>query len=229
VNHRIDQVWPWGRTLEEYRRMFALGDADLTDAPILGCADGPASFNAELTRRGGRVVSCDPLYQFSADEIRRRIDVSAPEILESTRRRAEHFVWTSIPSVERLGELRMGAMREFLKDYGAESGRQGRYVNAALPRLPFKDGAFGLALSSHFLFLYSAEFSLDFHEAAALEMLRVARRARIFPLITMDDRPSPHVAPLVERLAARGVLARVAPVDYEFQRGGDQCLFLERG
>ena len=35
-----------------------------------GCADGPASFNAELSGRGGRVVSCDPLYRFDAAQIR---------------------------------------------------------------------------------------------------------------------------------------------------------------
>ncbi|MAD80187.1 MAG: SAM-dependent methyltransferase, partial [Planctomycetaceae bacterium] len=33
-------------------------------------ADGPASFNAELTARGGSIVSCDPIYEFTADEIR---------------------------------------------------------------------------------------------------------------------------------------------------------------
>jgi len=38
--------------------MFGLTDTDL-EGRILGCADGPASFNAEATRKGIRVISCD--------------------------------------------------------------------------------------------------------------------------------------------------------------------------
>ena len=44
----LENVVPWGRNLEEYTRMFELSDPDL-DGRILGCAVGPASFNA----RGG--------------------------------------------------------------------------------------------------------------------------------------------------------------------------------
>ena len=36
-------------------------------------------------------------------------------------------------------------------------------------------GDFDLDLSSHFLLLYSAELDLAYHEAAVLEMLRIAR------------------------------------------------------
>ena len=52
----IDRVMPWGRSLEEYRAMFSLSEDDLARR-ILGCGDGPASFNAELSVRGGSVVS----------------------------------------------------------------------------------------------------------------------------------------------------------------------------
>ena len=38
---RLNEVIPWGRSFEEYRRMFALSDADLAGR-ILGCGDGPA-------------------------------------------------------------------------------------------------------------------------------------------------------------------------------------------
>jgi len=58
----LDQVVPWGRSFDEYRRMFGLADADL-GRRIVGCGDGPAAFNAEATARGARVVSCDPIYQ----------------------------------------------------------------------------------------------------------------------------------------------------------------------
>ncbi|HKH12276.1 MAG TPA: hypothetical protein VKA73_14135 [Rubrobacter sp.] len=51
---------PWGRSLDEYARMFALTPEDLRGR-ILDCAAGPASFNAEATAAGHRISSCDPL------------------------------------------------------------------------------------------------------------------------------------------------------------------------
>ena len=67
----LEQVVPWGRSFDEYRRMFGLSDDDL-DLRIIGCGDGPASFNAEATRRGARVVSCDPIYRLETAQIRDR-------------------------------------------------------------------------------------------------------------------------------------------------------------
>ena len=67
-----------------------------------------------------------------------------------------------ISSVEELGRLRMTSMECFLDDYNV--GRKcGRYLAVELPSLPFQDQAFQLALCSHFLFLYSDQFSLEFH------------------------------------------------------------------
>ena len=52
VTIKLNQIIPWGRSFQEYRRMFTLTDEDLRGS-ILGCADGPASFNAEATDRAG--------------------------------------------------------------------------------------------------------------------------------------------------------------------------------
>ena len=62
----LDEVKPWGRSLSEYRAMFALSDEDLC-LRILDCAGGPASFNAEWTERGGAVVSGAAALLLSAD------------------------------------------------------------------------------------------------------------------------------------------------------------------
>ena len=45
----LDRIVPWGRTFDEYRAMFALSTTDL-EGRILGCGDGPASFNAAHRR-----------------------------------------------------------------------------------------------------------------------------------------------------------------------------------
>jgi hypothetical protein len=223
----LDQVVPWGRSFDEYRRLFALTDDDLSRS-ILGCADGPAAFNAEATKRGVRVVSCDPLYRFSRQEIDARISATCDTVLEQTRRNAGQFVWgQGIGSIEELGEVRMRAMRTFLDDYDAGKAA-GRYVDAALPRLPFADDAFDLALCSHFLFLYSAQFDEAFHRASIRELSRVAREVRIFPLLALAGTKSPHVDACVAETGAAGGQAGVERVDYEFQRGGNEMLRLRR-
>lgn len=218
----LDSVVPWGRSFDEYVRMFALGEAELSSR-ILGCGDGPASFNEGATARGARVVSCDPIYQWSATQIRERIDATAVTVLEQTRQNADEFVWADIPSVDALESIRHAAMDAFLRDFGA-AGRGGRYVAAALPSLPFASGAFDLAVCSHVLFLYSAQFDAAFHLEAVDELCRVASEVRIFPLLALGGAPSAHVAPVVARARAAGRDAAVERVPYEFQRGGDEML-----
>lgn len=224
----LSSVVPWGRSFDEYRRMFALTDADLAGR-ILGCGDGPASFNAEATRRGTQVVSCDPLYQFSAAQIQQRIDETAPEVLEQARRNAHEFVWNeAIPDIDALKRMRMIAMSVFLDDY-AQGRASGRYLDASLPSLPFADGAFGLALCSHFLFLYSQQRDEAFHLQSMRELGRVARDVRIFPLLALGGQPSPHLGAAREALTRDGWQTSIERVPYEFQRGGNEMLRLRRG
>jgi hypothetical protein len=218
----LDQVVPWGRSFDEYRRMFALSDDDL-QLKIVGCGDGPASFNAVATRRGSRVVSCDPIYRYDVNQLRQRIAATYEEILTQTRKNAHEFVWTLIRSPEELGKTRMAAMNAFLDDY--DSGRfEGRYLDAELPNLPFGDGTFDLALSSHFLFLYTAQLGESFHRAAIREMCRVAAEIRIFPLLALGGVPSSLVDLLARELRETGASVSIEDVPYEFQRGGNKMM-----
>lgn len=219
----LDQVVPWGRSFDEYRRMFALTDDDL-NRTILGCGDGPAGFNALASARGCRVVSCDPIYAFTRCEITARIEATSDQVLEQTRANARTFVWNdAIPTVEALGIIRMQAMSVFLEDFDAGKA-EGRYVEGALPRLPFADRAFDLALCSHFLFLYTSQLGEAFHLEAVRELCRVAAEVRIFPLLDLDGQRSAYVAPCLSWLAHSGRAARCERVPYEFQRGGDEML-----
>jgi len=201
--------------------MFALSDADL-QLRILGCADGPASFNAESTRRGAAVISIDPLYRLDTGTIRDRIAATYDQMLEQAQRNRQQFVWDTIQSVEELGRMRMQTMQVFLDDYDLGK-RQGRYVDAELPSIALPDKSFDLALCSHFLFLYTEQLPLAFHQSAILELCRVAREVRIFPLLTMDGRSSPYVERIVDDLnGSREISLETVP--YEFQRGGNQMM-----
>src|SRR5262245_18340173 len=206
--------------------MFALTEADL-QSTILCCADGPASFNAEATSRGARVVSCDPLYRLEAGQIRDRISATYRQILDQTQQNADEFVWDTIPSVEELGRIRMAAMERFLNDY--EAGKTlGRYVDAELPVLPFLDRAFQLALCSHFLFLYTSQLDESFHLASIREMCRAAEEIRIFPLLALDGTRSPYVDSAIDAFRVSGYETSIEAVPYEFRRGGNEMLRIRR-
>ena len=136
----------------------------------------------------------------------------------------EKFVWREIESPEHLGKIRMAAMEKFLDDYPSGLS-EGRYRVAELPALPFRKAKFDLALCSHFLFTYSDLFSLAFHIESVGELCRVAREARIFPLVpNFANNRSPHLAPLMRALSAEGYRCEIVRVAYEFQRGGNEML-----
>ena len=136
MTFKYDTVVPWGRSYDEYRRMFNLVDTELS-LRIVGCGDGPASFNTQMLKRGHQVISCDPLYQLSARQIKERIAATYDNVIEQIRENQEQFVWSYIKSPDELGRIRLAAMNDFLMDY--DQGRKGgRYIAAELPYLPFE-------------------------------------------------------------------------------------------
>ena len=219
---QLDEVVPWGRSFDEYWRMFVLSDDDLTRR-ILGCGDGPASFNADATRRGATVISCDPIYRWDAAEIRQRIADTREKILDQTRRNVGEFLWDSIRSVDELDRVRMTAMDTFLIDF-SEGKVQGRYVEGELPTLPFPDRSFDLALCSHLLFLYSDRLGEAFHHQAARELCRLAGEVRIFPLLALGGKRSPFIDSTTAELRKDGHDVSIENVPYEFQRGANQMM-----
>ncbi len=221
----LEQVVPWGRSYDEYVNMFGLTKADL-QLRILGCGDGPAAFNAEMTKRNKTVVSVDPVYAFSAEQIESRIAETYEVVMEQMQKNQGDYVWRGISSIEQLGNVRMSAMEDFLADFNAGK-QEGRYILGELPSLPFESEEFDIALSSHFLFLYSAHLSAEFHLQALQEMLRVSREVRIFPLITLEGVSSPHLPIVNAHLASLGFSIEIKRVSYEFQRGGNEMLVIK--
>src|SRR5512143_1390674 len=102
---RYKNVVPWGRSYDEYLRMFDLTGSELR-LRILGCGDGPASFNVECNQRGGHVTSIDPLYHFSLEAIEKRIAETYEEVISQTRAHQDKFIWDVISSPDELGRIR---------------------------------------------------------------------------------------------------------------------------
>jgi len=155
----LENIVPWGRFFSEYQKMFDL--FDVTSPSVLGCGDGPSGFNAEYTARGGTVISLDPLYQFSAGQIRERIDTVYPVILDQVTQNRDMFCWNEQSTPEELCRWRLSAMEVFLKDY-PQGRKEGRYITGKLPYLPFRSDQFAITICSHLLFYILTRFQLDF-------------------------------------------------------------------
>jgi hypothetical protein len=223
---KLNEIVPWGRTLAEYKLMFDLSATDLTST-ILGCGDGPASFNAEMTEKGYPLVSIDPIYQFSAEQIQRRIDDTYEPVISQVKQNSNRYIWKNFQDADALGHARLNAMNRFLLDY--KNGKdQGRYLCQSLPSLEFADRQFQLCLCSHLLFLYSDQLSLDFHIDSIFELLRICEEVRIFPLLKLNGEPSPYLDSVIQQLCIKGFKTQIQTVTYEFQKGGDRMLKVTR-
>lgn len=224
---KLEHVVPFGRSLGEYLAMFDLTPCDLSKR-ILGVGDGPASFNAEMTALGHFVLSIDPLYRFTRQEIKHQFDAVVDGIIAQVSSTLADWAWTYHKSPEDLKSNRMAALESFLADYD-QGKNQKRYQIGELPYVSeVTDMSFELALCSHFLFLYSDQLDVQFHESALLDMLHVASEVRIFPLMTLQGQRSVHVEPIVQFLRDQGYEVGIQKVPYELQRGGNEMLWIRR-
>ena len=225
MSFTLENVVPWGRSFDEYVSMFKLSSLDL-QKEILGCGDGPASFNSKMKKLGHPIISIDPIYQFSTNEIEGRISETYKEILEQLEKNQDDYIWDTIKSPDGLGQIRMAAMQEFLADFSLGK-TEGRYIQGELPILPFEENQFDLALCSHLLFLYSEQLSLEFHKQAISEICKVAKEVRIFPLVTLAGNKSLYLKAIENHLKTQGHKISIETVPYEFQRGGNEMMKIE--
>lgn len=222
---KLENVVPWGRNLDEYRLMFLLSDDDMSKN-IAGFGDGPASFNFEATQQGYSVTSFDPIYQFSKDDLQKRIDDVRITVMQQMRENTNNYIWTKIKSLEELENVRMSAMRLFLDDF--EKGKQeGRYIYHELPnRLTYEDDTFDIGLSSHFLLMYTI-LGFDFHVKAMTEMLRICKEIRIFPIVDLDANKTDLISNVIDYFKQRYDV-EIRQTQYEFQKGDNKLLIIRK-
>ena len=211
------------RSLDEYRAMFALADADLLGRAILDCPGGAAAFAAEATDLGAHVTAVDPAYLHPADQLRDHVLAEIERGAHWIDTHADRYVRDHYGTPEQHHRIRRAAATRFAAD---RTTHPHRYRTAALPALPFPDNAFDLSLSSHLLFTYADRLDADFHTAALRELLRVTRgEVRVYPLVDYLGVPQDS---LVAELCARlhHVETERRSVDFEFHRGAHTMLIL---
>ena len=222
----LDRIAFIGRTFHEYFHMFDLDDG-LLRGRVLDCPGGASSFTAECAKQGCDATACDILYGIEPGKLIEKARADTAYALEQAYKVKDLYDWGFYGSVEGHAAQRSAALRHFSADFPAGIG-EGRYVQGELPRLPFQDGAFSLVLSSHFLFLYSDRLDFQFHRDCLMELLRVGRQVRVYPLAGLDGKQYPLLDNLLSALSSSGAQARVCRTPFRFMREADKMLVLTR-
>ncbi|MDE7424710.1 MAG: SAM-dependent methyltransferase [Lachnospiraceae bacterium] len=222
---KLDSVVPWGRNMEEYKLMFQLDDNDMAKK-FAGFGDGPASFNYEMIEKNRKIVSFDLIYQFSKEEIEKRIEDVRITVMQQMQENMDNYVWKNIKNLDELEKTRMSAMKKFLSDY--EKGKaDGRYVFHELPhKLAYEADYFDIGLSSHFLLMYTA-LGYDFHIASIKEMLRVCKEIRIFPIVDLDANKTDLIKSVIDYFR-KDYKVEIVKTEYEFQKGDNKLLIIKK-
>lgn len=213
----LDQVVLLGRTLDEYRRCFALELEKLKGRAVLDVASGVSSFCAEANALGLSVTAFDMIYELPAPMIQTRCMSHLEHILDAVKD-LKTYRWDFYKSPAHLRTFREKAYRTFLEDYQAHGSA--RYVAGRLPQLPFEDGTFDLSLGSHLLLMYEDQLDYAFHQASLREIMRVTRgEARFYPIVNFEAKRSAHLDRWKSDPALAHLQFEEVRVDFEFLAG----------
>ena len=212
----LENIAITGRIFEEYSFFFDLKLEDLKDKKVLDCPSGASSFVSTLKQNDIDVIGVDLLYEFDIESI----ETQGYKTIEKTY---QDTSWMDVykmdfyKSKENHRNHRENALKAFVNDFNKKD-----YIFAKLPNLPFENKEFDLALSSHLLFVYDNMLDYEFHKNSILEMLRVSKEVRIFPLVDFKNSKvleeknfSPFVYKILEEL--KDFKCEIVKVDFEFQ------------
>jgi SAM-dependent methyltransferase len=211
----------WIYDLADYRQIFDLSDADLGKR-ILDFPGGISSFNAEMREAAYSIVSGDPHYHVNLDAMS---DLAEEILAQNEKDLREHVDRLKFKDEENLQTIFRNWSRnkdKFLADYTAGL-REHRYQAMHLPKLPFKDFHFELALCSDLLFHAHARGGLSPQELMA-ELSRVALEVRIFPLLDEKNKMPQSIGPLLLEYQKLDFGIEVREVPYEIKQGGNAML-----
>ncbi len=222
-NVHFERVAFYGRRWADYMGFLHLDEAMLAGKRVLDVAAGTSSFAVEAAERGVEVSAIDPLYALEPDAARVRAEEDFAMVMQAIVDKPDYLANTTYATLEDLKAARWAAAERFLIDYREQWG-EARYRPLSLPELPFADGEFDYAFCGHFLFLFADRLEHDFHRDALLELSRVAKEVRVYPLFDTTGTTYPRLDKLRGELEARGRRTEKVPVNYSVISG--ECALL---
>ena len=213
----LENIAITGRTFEEYSSFFDLKIKDLKDKKVLDCPSGASSFVSTLKQNDIDVIGVDLLYEFDIESIETQGYKTIEKIYQDTSW-MDVYKMDFYKSKENHRNHRENALKAFVNDFNKKD-----YIFTKLPNLPFENKEFDLALSSHLLFVYDNMLDYEFHKNSILEMLRVSKEVRIFPLVDFKNSKfgeeknfSPFLYQILDELS-KDFKCEIIKTDFEFQ------------
>lgn len=223
----LDRIVFIGRTYEEYSDMFSLSNEELQGKKILDCPAGACSFTAVGNQLGLDVTACDIAYVHSSEDLKNKGQMDIEHAMEHMERAKANYKWDYFNDIDGLKEHRLSALRDCSEDMKKSSER---YIPVTLPALPFKNNAFDILLSAHFLFMYADRLDFQFHIDTLKELLRVTKEEiRIFPLVDLEGKRYVYLDEIISYLTANGCRTEEVKVAYEFQTNANAMLKITKG
>jgi hypothetical protein len=220
MRFKLEDAVPWGKNLNEYKRMFNLSESDLKKR-IISFADGTSSFNSEMSKNKHEVISLDPIYQYEYMELSLWINT----VIEQMHKRPDSDELKNTKEFEDIKKIRLQSIKDFIDDFYI--GKiQNRYLYYEFPnKTGYNDLSFDIGLCANFLILYS-QFGLDFHIKSIEEMLRLCREIRIYPILDLTARRSYLLDKIISYFSPE-YLTEIVKVDYGFQDKGYEMLSIK--
>jgi hypothetical protein len=226
----LERVTFYGRSLAEYERMFLLNFSTWGGRSILDAPGGPASFSKEARQFDIRACAVDPQYQHDPDTLQELAQKDIDYVISKIEKTANQRQWSYYQSLEQLKERQVNILHDFIEDYRRDWPLRSHYLDASLPHLPFDDCTFDLALSGHFLFSFYTHFPTNLIIDSLLELSRVAREVRVFPLRSNEqDRTALFVdlEIIITTLKKQNIDVEIQQSGFEFQVGANQLMILK--
>ncbi len=209
-----------GFDLDDYRKMFSLTDRELKKN-ILDCGARQSSFNAQINKIGGNVVSVDEWYQQDFKTIEKNSKLATQNTLEFIRDNAKDY-YNFDQKIDH-SKKHQHALDLFLNSY-EKGAKTGTYVNYDLSKMPFKDCQFDLALCSHLLFDVRGNLEIEHYQSIIEELSRIATEVRIFPLNNIHGVPYEHLGELMLDWQNKNFRIEVQETEFNSPKFGNAML-----
>ncbi|MCH9644573.1 MAG: hypothetical protein K0U29_08530 [Gammaproteobacteria bacterium] len=211
----------WIYDKDDYIQMFGLDEQDLGKR-ILDYPAGISSFNAEMHREGHTVSSGDAIYHITPEEMRQHAEQVFHHYAKNLKSMLDELHDES--DVSYAGIVGSWEKRKdiFLEDYPLGL-QEKRYQAIQLPRLPFENHSYELALCSDLIF-HTQPLGNHSINACVAELCRVAEEVRIFPLMNELGKVSESLGPIMLFLQQQNFGLEVKQVPFEKVKGGNAML-----
>ena len=211
----------WVYNLEDYLQIFALDEADLNKS-ILEYPAGIACFNAEMHAKGKSVCSGDDFYDVELPEMVKRAEAILQRNRQYLQNHPQRLNAAVDCSVEQVVSQWQKNSECFLDDF-QEGKQQQRYQRFYLPKLPFTTHYFDLALCSDLVF-HTRLYPDNQPDEVIMELCRVAREVRIFPLLDEHGDISDQLGPAMLNLQQQNFGVEIKEVPYQLLAGSNAML-----